>query len=53
MGRKGNGYVVLEIKFQSTHPVWGGTSAEYRIAFDAEISIHPPRVGWDVLPTDF
>ena len=34
--------------FQSTHPVWGGTSG---VGSDFEtfpsISIHPPRVGWD------
>ncbi len=33
--------------FQSTHPVWGGTTMEiYAHSIDA-ISIHPPRVGWD------
>ena len=34
-------------RFQSTHPVWGGT---LRVAHHLDhllISIHPPRVGWD------
>ena len=34
-------------KFQSTHPVWGGTSLRYDASRTQDISIHPPRVGWD------
>ena len=34
-------------KFQSTHPVGGGTLDEYKIYQFREISIHPPRGGWD------
>ena len=33
--------------FQSTHPVWGGTLADYLFNHWTPISIHPPRVGWD------
>ena len=33
--------------FQSTHPVWGGTLAEFPRSQRRHISIHPPRVGWD------
>ena len=35
--------------FQSTHPVWGGTgSISSKVTF-SPISIHPPRVGWDIV----
>ena len=34
--------------FQSTHPVWGGTRIFTADDERAEISIHPPRVGWDL-----
>ena len=34
-------------KFQSTHPVRGGTSPEKYVALYGGISIHPPREGWD------
>ena len=33
--------------FQSTHPVWGGTNALRLVDNKSNISIHPPRVGWD------
>ena len=33
--------------FQSTHPVWGGTVFHDFFGGDVNISIHPPRVGWD------
>ena len=36
------------LAFQSTHPVWGGTRLNERIDRLLEISIHPPRVGWDI-----
>ena len=36
-------------KFQSTHPVWGGTRPKQIVIRVSEISIHPPRVGWDVV----
>ena len=38
------------IQFQSTHPVWGGTQNEFALSLPFQISIHPPRVGWDILP---
>ena len=34
--------------FQSTHPVWGGTEIEADGSDYGNISIHPPRVGWDL-----
>ena len=34
-------------RFQSTHPVWGGTLQTITDDFKARISIHPPRMGWD------
>ncbi len=33
--------------FQSTHPVRGGTGCDQRHGIHADISIHPPRAGWD------
>ena len=38
----------FEVKFQSTHPVWGGTAAKQAVVPGGRISIHPPRVGWDM-----
>ena len=35
--------------FQSTLPVWGGTMAQGEPVFAVKISIHPPRVGRDVV----
>ena len=40
---------VAESPFQSTHPVWGGTVHTKPIAPGGSISIHPPRVGWDLM----
>ena len=37
------------MQFQSTHPVWGGTDAIEERLRALAISIHPPRVGWDLL----
>ena len=34
-------------QFQSTHPAWGGTKARLIWLDGIDISIHPPRVGWD------
>ena len=34
--------------FQSTHPVWDGTTKHCWIGGMSLISIHPSRVGWDV-----
>ncbi len=34
-------------RFQSTHPVWGGTRTGKRSRTRRSISTHPPRVGWD------
>ena len=36
------------LEFQSTHPVWGGTQPLQLAAIAPSISIHPPRVGWDL-----
>ena len=39
----------FSLKFQSTHPVWGGTR-QLRVGHPmGDISIHPPRVGWDLI----
>ena len=40
--------------FQSTHPVRGGTVSICYMSIHKEISIHPPRAGWDSeqLPTN-
>ena len=35
-------------RFQSTHPVRGGTTAAASCIRHRSISIHPPRVGWDL-----
>ena len=35
--------------FQSTHPVWGGTVSSEASTVLRTISIHPPRVGWDLI----
>ena len=35
-------------KFQSTHPVWDGTTAALVLPDSRSISIHPSRVGWDL-----
>ena len=37
-------------KFQSTHPVRGGTTFSIASNTGRNISIHPPRAGWDVTP---
>ena len=34
-------------QFQSTHPAWGGTKIVLHFFDEFDISIHPPRVGWD------
>ena len=39
---------LMLILFQSTHPVWGGTQIADAIRASSGISIHPPRVGWDI-----
>ena len=45
-------YRVLADKlFQSTLPVWGGTSARHLDGTYQGVSIHPPRVGRDALFT--
>ena len=35
-------------RFQSTHPVRGGTAGGQRPQTGHDISIHPPRAGWDL-----
>ena len=37
----------LDTTFQSTHPAWGATQVELRLAVGESISIHAPRVGCD------
>ena len=39
-------------RFQSTHPVWGGTGGRQQAPVPGDISIHPPRVGWDTTEAD-
>ena len=39
--------VIAGDRFQSTHPVWGGTDGCSHGSSGRAISIHPPRVGWD------
>ena len=43
------GYLVTSMSFQSTHPVRGGTSCKDGDMLSDDISIHPPRAGWDNL----
>ena len=43
-----DGYLI-QPSFPSTHPVWGGTALCDRTGHVGLISIHPPRVGWDIL----
>ena len=38
-------------KFQSTHPVRGGTTGIWNESLQRIISIHPPREGWDQTST--
>ena len=42
-------FIILLLKFifQSTHPVRGGTIDRKNPIPDKQISIHPPREGWD------
>ena len=39
---------VTLLPFQSTHPVRGGTAVVNAVKEPPEISIHPPREGWDL-----
>ena len=39
--------ILQHLKFQSTHPVRGGTLMLPPLATFSPISIHPPREGWD------
>ena len=41
------GFILAPSAFQSTHPVRGGTPPLFAILQAVEISIHPPREGWD------
>ena len=48
--RGGTGKIDIEIRicgFQSTHPVRGGTYDISNQSEEGDISIHPPREGWD------
>ena len=45
----GEYYIPVATQFQSTLPVWGGTADTLVGAVDAVISIHPPRVGRDMV----
>ena len=49
-GTAGHPVYVVEGEFQSTHPVRGGTSTSALYRFRIDISIHPPRAGWDPNP---
>ena len=39
--------IVINLLFQSTHPVRGGTNRGFDLLIILGISIHPPREGWD------
>ena len=47
VGRNGQEVELRNVRFQSTHPVWGGTDFLRTGEGLQLISIHPPRVGWD------
>ena len=47
MGRNGQVQYRGATGFQSTHPVWDGTSEMSNGGDVVAISIHPSRVGWD------
>ena len=49
MGQLTDEVLDFDKKFQSTHPVRGGTTADKRSVKITLISIHPPRAGWDFL----
>ena len=44
-----HGLDLVEVIFQSTHPVWDGTKIIQGTYGYIDISIHPSRVGWDRL----
>ena len=48
VGQMATGKPTRAAVFQSTHPVWGGTLHQFLHLDTAPISIHPPRVGWDI-----
>ena len=39
---------IFSTRFQSTHPLWGGTPCVTPALSVLHISIHPPLVGWDL-----
>ncbi len=47
VGRISSAEYPICLRFQSTHPVWGGTLPPHPFLSSNAISIHPPRVGWD------
>ena len=47
MGLSNELYTSAMYAFQSTHPVWDGTSITQMQFVRKAISIHPSRVGWD------
>ena len=57
VGRGGLPPVRCGARFQSTHPMWGGTTGAPESSGARSISIHPPHVGWDesspALPTSY
>ena len=46
-GRRHGQHLHFAQEFQSTLPVWGGTSSQVHAVQPQGISIHPPRVGRD------
>ena len=48
MGLKAKKDIGRFLRFQSTHPVRGGTVIANPLLSGILISIHPPREGWDV-----
>ena len=49
VGHVAHGFKSFPRRFQSTHPVWGGTTVSVGFLLDSQISIHPPRMGWDIV----
>ena len=45
--------IFLTARFQSTHPLRGGTIKDDADVFTTAISIHPPLAGWDGLAAGF
>ena len=45
--------ILMQLRFQSTRPVWGATNNVAEVNPILRISIHAPRMGRDILRTDY